>query len=87
MHVFVSDSLVVPLFIQFMVVFYRESNLCGTFSYVAHESSRTCLQCGCDVRGVIDSNVECNEVKLVLRHIEINTTNHKLMYSWGMTWR
>ncbi|KAI0216828.1 hypothetical protein LSAT2_031205 [Lamellibrachia satsuma] len=42
----------------------RVSNRCGIFEYVEYESSRICQPCNCDVRGVIDGNVECNEVLL-----------------------
>ncbi|KAI0241271.1 hypothetical protein LSAT2_030624 [Lamellibrachia satsuma] len=44
------------------VISRRVSNRCGIFEYVEHESSRICQQCNCDVRGVIDGNVECNEI-------------------------
>ena len=33
-------------------LYFRTSSLCGVNSYVVHESSRTCLPCHCDVRGV-----------------------------------
>ncbi|KAI0216831.1 hypothetical protein LSAT2_031208 [Lamellibrachia satsuma] len=40
----------------------RVPSLCGIFGYVTQESNSTCQPCNCDVRGVIDGSVECNEI-------------------------